>query len=108
MIEKENLQNGELEIDLKRLLDAVLQQGWLIGLVSVLCAVLVFAGTFFFVAPKYESSAVFYVNNNSLSVGDCRIISVNKNCGRASNKALPQFSLYYSSKSSLSTIAHRR
>lgn len=69
-MEKENLQNGEVEIDFKRLFDAVVQKGWVVGFIAVLCATLVFAGTFFFVSPKYESSAVFYVNNNALSVGD--------------------------------------
>lgn len=70
MNEREKLQNGEVEIDLKRLLEAVVQKGWIIGLISVVCAIIIFLGTFFFVAPQYESSAVFYVNNNALSVGD--------------------------------------
>ncbi len=59
-----------MEIDLKRLLDTILNKAWIIGIVSVLCAVLTFAGTFFLIQPKYESSSVFYVNNNALSVGD--------------------------------------
>ena len=59
-----------IEIDFKRLWDAVVRKAWLVGAVSVLCAVLTFLGTFFFVTPLYESSAVFYVNNNALSVGD--------------------------------------
>lgn len=59
-----------MEIDLKRLVDAILSKAWLIGLVAVLCALLTFLGTFFLIKPKYESSALFYVNNNALSVGD--------------------------------------
>ena len=59
-----------IEIDFKRLWDAVVRRAWLVGLISIVCAILVFLGTFFFVTPLYESSAVFYVNNNALSVGD--------------------------------------
>ena len=70
MSKKENQQNGEFEIDVRRVMDAVVHRAWIIGVVAVLCAVLVFIGTFFFVTPLYESSAVFYVNNNALSVGD--------------------------------------
>lgn len=62
-----------VEIDFKRLLDAVVHRAWLVGIVSVVCAVLTVLGTFFFVTPMYESSAVFYVNNNALSVGDASL-----------------------------------
>ena len=60
----------EMEIDIQRLVSAVLKKAWLIGLISLLCAVLSFLGTFFFITPQYQSSAMFYVNNSSVSVGD--------------------------------------
>ena len=62
--------NTEMEIDIQRLIAALLNKAWLIGIVSVLCALLMFAGTFFFVTPKYQSAAMFYVNNNSFSLGE--------------------------------------
>ncbi len=70
MSEKIREQNIEREVDLKRLFRAVWQRIWLVGIAAVLCAVIAFLGTFFFVTPQYQSSAMFYVNNNSLSVGD--------------------------------------
>lgn len=70
MNDKEWHQNEEIEIDVRRIVNAVVHKGWLVILISVLCALIVFLGTFFFITPKYESSAMFYVNNNSLSVGD--------------------------------------
>ena len=70
MKEKETKKDEVIEIDFKRLLDAVVRKAWLVGIVAVLCAVLTFLGTFLFVTPLYESSAIFYVNNNALSVGD--------------------------------------
>ena len=59
-----------VEIDVKRLLDAVLHKGWLIALAAVLCAVLSLLGTIFFITPQYESSAMFYVNNSDISLGN--------------------------------------
>ncbi len=65
-------QNGELTIDLQRLLGVLLGKAWLIALSGVLCAAIVFAYTFFFIQPQYQSKAKFYVNNSSVSssIGD--------------------------------------
>ena len=62
--------NEEIEIDLQRLVNAVMNKSWLVGIVAVVCAVVAFLGTFFFITPMYESSVMFYVNNSSLSLGD--------------------------------------
>lgn len=68
--DKDNSANDVVEIDFGRIWKAVVKKIWLICIVSVLCTVLTIVGTFYLVTPKYESSAMFYVNNNSLSVGD--------------------------------------
>ena len=62
--------NEEIEIDLQRLANAVMNKSWLVGIVAVVCAVVAFLGTFFFITPMYESSVMFYVNNSSLSLGE--------------------------------------
>ena len=62
--------NDEIEIDLQRLLGALLKRSWLIGIVAVVFAVAAFLGTYFFITPQYQSAAMFYVNNSSLSLGD--------------------------------------
>ena len=69
-MDNKNIKNEEIEIDLSRLFGALLKRAWMIGIVAVLCAILTLVGTVLFVAPKYQSSAMFYVNNSSLSVGD--------------------------------------
>ncbi len=62
--------NGDFaEINLKRILDALLHRVWSILFASVVGALLVFAITYFFVTPQYESAVMFYVNNSSISVG---------------------------------------
>ena len=62
--------NDAVEVDVQRLFSAVMQRIWLVVLVSILGAAVAFAGTFFFITPLYESSAMFYVNNSSVSLGD--------------------------------------
>lgn len=62
--------NDDLSIDLQRFFSALIKKIWLIALVAVLCAALALAVTVFFIAPKYQSSVMFYVNNSSLSLGD--------------------------------------
>ena len=69
-MEEKKMNNEELEIDLQQLFGALVNKAWLIGITAVLCAVLAFAGTFFFITPKYQSTAKFYVNNSSLSLGE--------------------------------------
>ena len=69
-MDKKNFNNDEIEIDLSRLFGALLKRAWLIGIVAVLCAVLTLVGTVLFVAPKYDSSTMFYVNNSALSLED--------------------------------------
>ena len=77
MNEKEMQQNEEIEIDVGRVFRAIMDRAWLITIVSVLCAALAFAWTFFIVTPLYKSSAMFYVNNNSFSVGDTALSITN-------------------------------
>ena len=70
MNEKEMRNKEGMEVDIGRVFRALADRIWMVVIVSVLCAAIVFAATFFLVTPKYEAKAMFYVNNNSLSVGD--------------------------------------
>ena len=70
MDERRIEKNEEMGVDLQKAFEAVWRKAWLVGLVSVVCTIVVLLGTLLFITPQYESSAMFYVNNNSLSVGD--------------------------------------
>ncbi len=61
--------NEEFEIDLQRLFAALMQKIWLIAAAALIAGLLAFAGTQLFITPLYQSTAMFYVNNGSLSVG---------------------------------------
>ena len=73
MDEKMKNKGDFAEVNLKRLVDALLGKVWLIVLAAVAGAALVLAVTYFLITPKYESSAMFYVNNNSISVGEATL-----------------------------------
>ena len=68
----ENLEerNQEMEVDVQRLLGETWRKKWLILTVAVICAAAMLVATMLFITPKYQSSAMFYVNNSSISVGD--------------------------------------
>ena len=70
MNEKDIRNEETIEINVGRVLHAILDQAWMVAIVAVVCAIVTFLGTFFFVTPKYQSSAMFYVNNSNLSLGD--------------------------------------
>lgn len=70
MEDRKNEKNGEVEIDLRRVLGALLKHAWIVGIVAVICAAISFAITLFFIKPEYQSTVMFYVNNSSLSIGD--------------------------------------
>lgn len=73
MNEKEFQKKDEVQIDLQRLFAAVWHRAWLIVFVSVVFAVISFVGTYFLITPMYQAGAMFYVNNNSVSVGDASL-----------------------------------
>ena len=59
MNENEMKQQETVEIDLRRLVGAVMKRMWLIILTSVVGAAIALAWTTFMVTPQYESSAMF-------------------------------------------------
>lgn len=63
-------QKEEIEIDVQRLIGAVWSKKLLIILISILSMVIALVGSLLFLTPQYQSAAMFYVNNNSLSVGN--------------------------------------
>ena len=95
--------NDEIEIDIQRLVQALLRKSWIICFVAVLCAAAMFAGTFFLVAPKYQSSAMFYVNNNALSLGEASV-SINSGDISASRSLVKSYIVILETRQSLNDV----
>ena len=70
-----NLQNkqDEQEIDLLKLLRVLWSRIWVIAGAAFAGGVVFFLFTLFFITPKYQSSALLYVNNNSLDIGSTKL-----------------------------------
>lgn len=73
MNEKQRMNQESQGVNLQRAVAAMIHKMWLIVLSAVLCAAITFTGTYFLITPKYESAALFYVNNNSFSLGDASL-----------------------------------
>jgi capsular exopolysaccharide synthesis family protein len=63
----------EMGVDLQRLIGEILRRIWIVILAAIVGGVGTFLGTFYLVTPMYESSAMFYVNNKSFSIGDASL-----------------------------------
>lgn len=61
------------EIDLLRMLRALLNKARLIIVVTVLLGIVAFSYSFFLVKPLYTSTALMYVNNSSVSIGSTSV-----------------------------------
>lgn len=73
-----NMQNNTqvpdgAEVDLRRLIKPLLNKAWQIGLVTILCGIIAFVGSVMLLTPEYQASALFYVNNSSVSIGDASL-----------------------------------
>lgn len=90
-------------IDFQKAVAGIFRRMWLIALVSVLCAAISFAVTYFFVTPKYESSALFYVNNNSFSIGDASL-SIDSGDISASKSLVDSYIVILNSRESLNGV----
>ena len=63
------------ETGIQRLVAHLLRKSWIVLLVSILTAAITFFATFYLITPQYESATLFYVNNNTLSLGDVGLSS---------------------------------
>jgi len=60
----QNMGSNGIEIDLLRIWNAVCRKLWMIVLATVIGGIIAFVWTVFLITPQYNSSALFYVNNN--------------------------------------------
>ena len=96
--------NGDIEIDLQRLLAALLNKLWLIGLVAVLFGVGAFMGTRMLVTPLYKSVAMFYVNNSSINVGDVSISGITSGDISASKNLVNSYIVILKTRQTLNEV----
>lgn len=103
MNERNAKENEMMEIDLGRVIKAILNRSWVVTITAVLAAVITFVATFFFVAPQYKAAALFYVNNSALSVGDASL-SLTTGDISASRNLVKSYIVILKTRSSLNDV----
>ena len=68
-----NEKQDYMEIDLLSMLGALLKKWWIMALSAVLGAVIVGGYSYLFIAPRYQSSILLYVNNSSIRIGSTSV-----------------------------------
>lgn len=66
-------ENEELEIDLRRILEALWHKGWMILLTTLAMGAAVLALTVLLIRPKYRAETLMYVNSSNISVGGTKV-----------------------------------
>jgi len=94
-----DVMNGQEEIDLLKLLQALWRKAWLIVAAAVLGGSILLVYTIFFVTPQYRTSALLYVNN-AVSIGNTKV-SISSSDIYASNSLVDTFSVILKSRSTL-------
>lgn len=61
------IKTQEMEVDIKRLFMVLLRRSWIVALVAIFMASMLFGYAYFFVKPTYSSGVKFYVNNTNAS-----------------------------------------
>ena len=101
----ENKENAQaVEVDLQRLIAALLNKLWLIVVVSIIGAMISFAVTYFLITPKYEAAAMFYVNNNSISLGGTSV-SISNGDLTTSRNLVDSYIIILNTRESLNDVA---
>ncbi len=98
--------DGVYEIDLLRLFLLFWQKLWIIILAALLCGGCAFAYARFLIAPTYEASTYFYVNNNSISVGSTKV-SLTSSDLNASQSLVDTYIVILKTRNSIETIKQR-
>ena len=95
--------NETMEIDLRELFGVLLHRAWLIALVAVIGAALVFGYTYFMVDPLYQSSTLLYVNNSGINIGSSSF-SISSGELTAAQKLVDTYVVILKSRAALSEV----
>ncbi len=95
-----------MEIDLMRLLKALLNRAWVIIISTVAAALVAFAFVTLLVTPLYKSRALLYVNNNAINLGSASF-SISSGDISASKSLVDTYTVILKSRTTLSAVIKR-
>ena len=95
--------NNTEEIDLLKLAQALWVKIWVIIICAVIGAGVAFSFSFFLITPQYEATALLYVNNNSVDLGNTKL-SITSGDLTAANGLIDTYTVILTSRSTLETV----
>ena len=98
-----NNENDIVEIDLMHIIEVLLGRIWTIIISGAIGAVALFAVSTFLITPKYQSSAMFYVNNNNLNIGSASF-SISSSDISASQSLVDTYIVILKTRNTLETV----
>lgn len=99
-------QNDVIEIDLLHILEVLLSRVWTIIITGAIGATILFVFSTFFITPKYQSSAMFYVNNNNLNIGSSSF-SISSSDISASQSLVDTYIVILKTRNTLETVIEK-
>ena len=103
--ENENL-NQYPDIDLKHIFALLLNKLWVILLVGLIGAACMFYYASYMLVPRYQSSAMFYVNNNNINIGSTSF-SISSADLSASQSLTSTYSTILKTRNTLETVIEK-
>lgn len=101
------MQNNEVyEIDLLHIIGKLIDKIWLIVLAGLVGGVAMFYYATYYISPRYQSYALFYVNNSSISIGDTSV-SVSTSQISASRSIVDTYVVILKSRNTLETVIEK-
>ena len=105
-----NAENEKLDqypdIDLKHIFTLLVSKLWLILLTGLIGAACMFFYASYMLVPKYQSSAMFYVNNNNINIGSTSF-SISSADISASQSLINTYSAILKTRNTLETVIEK-
>lgn len=101
-----NEENDVIEIDLMHILEVLLARVWTIIISGAVGAAILFVVATFMITPKYQSSAMFYVNNNNLNIGSASF-SISSSDISASQSLVDTYIVILKTRNTLETVIEK-
>lgn len=101
-----NTNDDVIEIDLLHILELLISKLWIIVLCAILCGGMLFSYAYYLITPKYESNAMFYVNNNNINVGSASF-SISSSDISASQSLVDTYIVILKTRNTLNTVINK-
>ena len=105
-MKEKQTETGAYEIDLLRIVKVLWSKAWIIVVSCILLGAVGFGYARFRITPMYESSALMYVNNSSISLGSASV-TISSGQLSAAKSLIDTYSVIMHSRMTLNTVIRK-